>query len=257
VGPQFTLKASLSQPITSHVPIAMPAKIHVRCQQVAKAGGMPKFGSGVWIGLYRHDDKDGVALTPQLDKKNYAAFDWICNGKEVTPLEDKTKLLVEREVTFEVPKAGQWYLRLFSDRSYNDVASTAIHIAGEDRLELSVSGQEMKINCYVNTVDPLRDYVWVGVYKVEEKDQRQYRRYKYLVPNSSSSTSSSSTPSSSTSSSTSSSSTSTSSSRYSGAPHSTLVFKAPIHSGVYEARLFANKSYEVLTRSEPVTIHGI
>jgi len=140
--------------------------------------------------------------------------------------------VVEKQLSFEVPKAGQWHLRLYSDRSYTDVASTSILIPGEDRLELSVSETEMKVDCVISTVDPSRDYVWIGIYKIYEKDPRQYRRYKYLVPVSTSSSSSTSVP-------------------YS------VVFKAPIHSGTYEARLFANKSYEVITRSNPVTIHGI
>jgi len=212
----------------------MPAKIIVTCQQVSP---QLKFESGAWVGLFRNDkDSD---LISHIDNKNYHAFEWIMSGKEVLskPLEDKKLFLVEREISFEVPKAGKWHLRLFSDRSYNDVASDVINIPGNNRLVLTVLEKDMKVDCYVNTVDLLRDYVWVGIYKTDEKDQRQYRRYKYLIPTPTSSSSSMTTPSS--------------------APISTLTFRTPVHSGVYEARLFANKSYEVLSKSESVTIHGI
>jgi len=202
----------------------MPAKILVNCQQVSE---LTKFGSGAWVGLYR-DTKGGHSLTPSIDNKSYYAFEWVSNGKDVTSsTEDKSLTTVEKQLTFEVPKAGQWLLRLFHDRSYVDVATCSIDIAGEDRLELSVSGAQMKVECALNTVDPARDYVWVGIYKIEEKDQRQYRRYKYIVPTSSSNT------------------------------NSTLTFKTPIHSGTYEARLFSNKSYEVVAKSASVTINGI
>jgi hypothetical protein len=236
IGPKFSIKASVSSSLD---PITLPAKIHVTCQQVSSQS---KFGSGAWVGLYR-DNKDENSLTRNIDNKSYHAFEWLSNGKDIkppVPLEGQSLTSVEKELSFDVPKAGQWRLRLFSDRSYIDVASGSAYIAGEDKLELSVSGQEMKVDCYITTVDPLRDYVWVGVYKVEEKDQRQYRRYKYLVPQTTASSPSSSLP--------------TSSAR---APYSTLTFRAPIHSGVYEARLFANKSYEVISRSGSVTIHGI
>jgi hypothetical protein len=224
VGPRFSIKASISQSSTS-----MPAKIIVDCQQVSSQN---KFASGAWLGVYR-DDKDG-GISSHLDTKNYHAFEWLSNGKDVTPAPPKAESLtvVEKELSFEVPKAGPWHFRLFADRSYIDVASGSIHIPGEDKLNLSVSGPEMKVDCYITTVDPLRDYVWVGIYKIDEKDQRQYRRYKYLPLI-------------------------TSSSPSAQVPHSTLIFKTPIHSGVYEARLFANKTYEVITRSESITIYGI
>jgi len=226
VGRKYSVKASLPSLSSSSTSLPMPTKILVHCQQVSTE---TKFGTAAWIGLYRAEKDDGIL--PHIENKNYYAFDWVSNGKDI-PVTSETKSLnvIEKQLLLEVPKAGQWHLRLYSDRSYTDVASTSIHIPGENRLELSVSEQEMKVNCYINTVDPSRDYVWVGIYKINEKDQRQYRRYKYLTPSTSTSASSLPYP---------------------------LVFHAPIHTGTYEARLFANKSYEVISRSEPVTIHGI
>jgi len=239
VGPRFSLTASLpssssssSSSTSSCKSVAMPARIHIRCKQAATSTGLSKFGSGAWVGLYRRDDKDGSSVVPKIDNKHYFAFEWLSNGKDITPTPSlETPRQTEKEVVLEVPKAGQWYIRLFADRSYNDVTTTALHIPGEDKLEVKAEGTVMTVTCSVNTVDPARDCVWVGVYKVEEKDQRQYRRYKYLA-SSSSPTITASCP-------------------------IKLTFKAPIHSGTYEARLFANGSYEVISRSVPITIHGI
>jgi len=210
----------------------MPTRIQIRCKQACSSTGQTKFGSGAWIGLYRRDDKDGSCIIPKIDNKNYFAFEWLSNGKDITSsvgTSTETPLEAEKEVVLEVPKAGQWFVRLFPDRSYNDIATAKIYIQGEDNLTLNVESTVMSVVCNVTTVDPARDYVWVGVYKIEEKDQRQYRRYKYL--SSAMLSTSSSDP-------------------------ITLTFKTPIHSGIYEARLFANGSYEVLSRSAPVTVLG-
>jgi len=147
-----------------------------------------------------------IALYPKAETDNtkYRAYDWIQNASDNT-------------LKFKAPKTGVWEFRYFPQKTYVDVARCHISVDGSDRLVIRLNEAEatVEVDCMIVTVDPECDYVWVGLYFVEQKDQRQWRRYKYFTP---------------------------------GHP-SKVVFKQPKTPGTYEARLFANKSYEPICKS--------
>jgi len=130
------------------------------------------------------------------------------------------------EIIFDVPKCGIWEWRLFSDNSYVDVARSTLVINGEDKLELlyvDAKVPQVFIEITLQTKDIVNDHPWVGIYHVEEKNYRMYRRYKYLATTG----------------------------------KSTVQFKAAIHTGIYEARLYAGSCDTVVAVSAKLNIQGI
>eukprot|EP01126_Amoeba_proteus_P025190 TRINITY_DN2518_c0_g1_i1.p1 TRINITY_DN2518_c0_g1~~TRINITY_DN2518_c0_g1_i1.p1 ORF type:complete len:670 (+),score=199.33 TRINITY_DN2518_c0_g1_i1:314-2323(+) len=143
-----------------------------------------------------------VAMYPK-GKDVYYNYQWL----------DKTDL------TFDLPKVGSWIFKLFPHRASVAVHSCEISYEGENSLELSLTDHSALIKYSIPTLDPACDSVWVGIYFVDEGNQRQYRRKKGI------------------------------SSR-----EGSLEVKKMLTKGVYEARLFACGTYEVLLRSNQVAI---
>jgi len=133
----------------------------------------------------------------------------------------------DNTLIFEPPKTGVWEFRLFPLNTYQHAAVNHIDISGSDtlslRLESSLPVPQIFIDVDLQTKDVTTDAPWIGVYKTCEVNPRMYRRYKYL----------------------------------STGGKSSIQFKAPIHSGAYEARLFANGSYDVIAKSNPISLEGI
>jgi hypothetical protein len=71
-------------------------------------------------------------------------------------------------------------------------------------------------------VDPATENVWVGLFFTSETDNRHFRRYKYVYDRT-----------------------------------ADVVFKAPQTGGTYEARLFANKSYDCILKSNTFVLPGM
>lgn len=80
----------------------------------------------------------------------------------------------------------------------------------------------MCVKYHVATLDPATDCIWVGIYHCEEGNQRQWRRYKAIADT-----------------------------------EGLFKFKKMIHAGKYEARLFANRTYEVRYKSNVIELEGL
>merc|ERR1711988_987147 len=189
VGPQFSLS-------TEVIDSDQGKKVAVSYTQLA-GESCPN----AWIGLY---------TDPALRDRSYTTYEWCSSSQSQT-------------LVFDVPKAGSWTFRLFPYRAYNSVTQTTVEVLGKDTvlLEHDMVNCKVKLTCNVNTVDPYQDGVWVGLFRVNEKNNRQWRRYKYIGERGT----------------------------------NVIEFKAPVHPGTYHARLFANKSYEdVICRSNEITI---
>jgi hypothetical protein len=150
-----------------------------------------------WVGLYAKTEKDN---------SQYRAFDWLSNA-------------VDHTLKFACPKAGEWEFRFFPQRSYVDVARESVTVGGTDRVELSLVDGQMIVKTELTTVDPAYDNVWVGIYKTDETNNRQYRKYKYV-------------------------------SQASG----TITFRACTTPSTYEARIFAHKGLDVVCRSNTIVV---
>jgi len=124
------------------------------------------------------------------------------------------------ELTFDMPvKPRSYEFRLFSN-SYIDVAkSNVISVEGEDSITASIAGNVITLKPNVVTVHPQADTVWVGLYFVGETNHRQWRRYKWITDRT-----------------------------------ADIQFKAPNTAGIYEARMFANKTYDLLLKSNSFVI---
>jgi len=128
------------------------------------------------------------------------------------------------KLTFDIPKYGEYEFRLFPERpyfgSYVDVKRCDFDLRGKDELKLEQVGPKIKITGKLLSVDPYTDSAWVGVFFVSEGNNKQWRRYKYLYSS-----------------------------------NVDIEFKTLQHSGTYEARVLAQKSYDkVVCRSNPITI---
>jgi len=192
VGPEFNLT---------------PTLIDERRCKVTFSQKTGNFYSNAWIGLFERNE---------MDNYRYKTYQWLSNA-------------TDSSLTFEIPRSGKWEFRLFPNRSllgpYIHVSSCSFATQGEDKLELSVDPEDDKqieIKCQIATLDLQTDGVWIGVYLVEERNNRQMRRYKSLDH----------TPDG----------------------KSIVKFKKPIHKGKYEVRLFANRSYDVLLRSNSIDV---
>jgi len=199
---------------------SMPAKIKVVVTQTSAV--LRDFDKNSWLGEYKKS-------TAPLVNKQYETFAWVINSKliEKKTAEDqetKTETFVTvREIEFDITKAGLYEFRMFRDKSYYDVASAGLRVTeGQDAVKLTLDGLQIKIDFTINSMTSL-DKPWIGVYHVEEQSLRQWRRYRYVTAPGSSS----------------------------------ITFKAPIHTGTYEARLFGYHTYQVIAKSNPITIQGI
>jgi len=219
VGPKLTLATTVLGDGKT-----MPTRVRVTTSLLSAT--MNDIPANAWIGLYQ--EKEDSAVNEADFNRKYTVFQWLSTGKltrlpDTKSPDDKLLHNVTNDLEFDLPKAGKWQFRLFPWKSYDMAAFTSVDLAGENMLQLSYDGPVMKCVCSVNTLDPTTDYVWVGVYRVEEANMRQYRRYKYL-----------STPG-----------------------KSEFTCKTPIHTGVYEARLFAHQSYDVVAKSNTVSVQGL
>jgi len=94
-----------------------------------------------------------------------------------------------------------------------------VDVSGDAKLSLSLDTTSVILTYSISTLDPSVDKVWFGIFHVEEKNSRYYRRFQYL--------------------------------RDTTGTKTMNVMKTP---GTYEARLFAHGSAEVICRSNTVTI---
>jgi len=166
--------------------------------------------STAWIGMYEKNE---------TDPKQYKTWEWLTSAR-IVDVSEKSKT---QQLTFKAAKSGEWEFRLFPLRTYVHTTTAQLTLKGSDVINIAVNGVELTVTTNIVTVDPLTEYVWVGVYKVDEQNNRQWRRYQYITT----------------------------------AGKSSVVFKTPIHTGVYEARLFAKKSYDIRQRSNAIAIQGL
>jgi len=95
-------------------------------------------------------------------------------------------------------------------------------VGGQDELNIAVADGKLTVAVLLRSVDAATEYPWVGIYHKHETNMRQWRRYSPTL----------------------------------AAGQSDVSFKAPIHTGDYEARLFARGTYTVIARSNVVHIDG-
>jgi hypothetical protein len=217
VGPKVTLTTTILTDVKT-----MPVRVRVTATQTSAA--LADFPPNAWIGLYQ--DKDEAVPDADFNRR-YTIFQWMSTSKasRQDDVKNDEKILhtVSKDLEFDIPKSGKWQFRFFPSKTYEACATCTVNLNGENTLRISTDGPLMTVHCSISTVDPTTDYVWVGVYRVEEQNMRQYRRYKYLLT---------SGPSS-------------------------FCCKTPIHTGTYEARLFAHQSYDVLAKSNSLSLQGI
>lgn len=161
-----------------------------------------------WIGLFEKG---------QTDNKQYITYEYA----------SKTD-----QILFDAPvKPGQYEVRYFTN-SYVDVSrSNPVSIEGwwisfqqliwigKDTLSASWENGFVTVHLNVVTVDPTVDHVWVGLYFDTEKNNKQWRRYKYVAQRA-----------------------------------SIIQFKSPKTTGTYEARVFASNKYDPIIKSNTFQI---
>jgi len=124
------------------------------------------------------------------------------------------------EISFTAPVKPKEYEFRFFTNSYEDVArSNTVRIEGEDKLFANISNDTITIKPQILSADPYYDAVWVGLFFTSETDNRQWRRYKYVAER-----------------------------------NTEIQFKAPKTPGLYEARLFACKTYDLIVKSNSFAI---
>jgi len=124
------------------------------------------------------------------------------------------------QVSFTAPiKPGEYQARLFP-YSYVDVArSNPVCVEGADILLATVTPEGLTVDTDIVSIDPYWESAWLGIYLTAENDNRCWRRYKHLSQR-----------------------------------KGQIVFKLPRIHGTYEVRLFANKTYNVVARSNPFQV---
>jgi len=124
------------------------------------------------------------------------------------------------EVTFAAPIKPMEYELRFFPYSYIDTArSNVVKIEGQDILDARMTPEGLVVSTNIVSVDPYWESAWLGIYLSAENDNREWRRYKKI------------------------------SLRKEDVP-----FRAPNVHGVYEVRLFANKTYDTIARSNTFTV---
>jgi len=183
VGPQIELIGNLDKSNN---------KIIARWNQISG-----NLYSKAWIGLY-----------PKSETNNNNYIEWKHASKP------------NGEISFDAPFKPREYELRFYTNSYIDVArSNSIRIEGQDSMNVSYNDGMITVKLDVVTIDPQTESGWLGVFFTKEKDNRQWRRYKYF------------------------------SSRIGD-----CQFKAPRTAGEYEVRMFANKTYDMILKSNTFNI---
>lgn len=108
-----------------------------------------------WIGLYEKSQKDN---------KQYLRY----------------KNVNADEVILKSPiKPMDYEIRFFA-QSYSCIAKESITIKGEDIIEATVEDGMIKVNLNVVSADPKKESVWIGLYKCNEENNKNYLKYKNL-----------------------------------------------------------------------------
>jgi len=124
------------------------------------------------------------------------------------------------EIRFKAPLKSKEYEFRFFTNSYIDVAkSNSVLIEGQDSITASYENGNVVVKLHIVLDDPSFDNTWLGVYFTHEGNNHQWRRYKYLTTRA-----------------------------------DTVTFKAPTTPGDYEVRMFANKTYDMLLKSNKFII---
>jgi len=154
--------------------------------------------SRAWIGLYEKS---------QTNNKLPIAWEYATNT----------------EILFPTPIKPQDYELRFFTNSYEDVArSNCIRVDGEDKVSAHIENGVIYVKPHIVSADPYYDNVWIGIFFISEKDNRQFRRYKYITDR-----------------------------------DAEVRFKAPKTPGDYEVRLFAHKTYDVIVKSNTFQINKL
>jgi len=210
VGPRYEMQIN---PVTS---APSEKRTHRLVVTQTFGGSYPR----AWVGLY-------AKKTPAKKDSQYVTWQWLSSA--APSLEDPRKVGLQ----FDIPKAGQWELRLFLDRlPYfgEEISSLAVQtvsfmIKGDDVLIFTVQPElnQITVEYTINSADPKTDSVWVGIFHANQEDNTQHRRCRYLYDQ-----------------------------------RGKTTFKKLVHAGVYEARLFANRDLTApLCRSNTLDIQGL
>jgi len=180
VGPQFSISAQLD-------PQAQKIKVNWK-----KISG--NVYSSAWIGLFQKG----------APNREYLHWEYA-----TTP-----------EVLFDVPiKPATYEFRFFSHSFVCVAVSESIQISGSDKISLSVSNGVITLEPHIVTVDPKQVSVWLGLFLVDQKDNKQWIRYKYLKER-----------------------------------FQPIQFRAPKTPGTYEFRLFASSQTDTIVKTDSFII---
>lgn len=212
IGPAFSMRIVKPQNNST-----MPMEVSVLVEM--ESSSTTDFPSSSWIALYEKTDKEH-----RPDNRTYNSYQWVLSTSQLIESEVKDGVSrCVRAVPFTIPKAGVFEFRFFSTKAYKYSSHLTLNLTGHDTVQLVKEGDQMIVNVKLSTINPAQDPVWIGIFHANEKNIRQYRRYKYV----------------------------------SQAGISTYKFKACIHTGDYEARLLANRSSDVLATSDIVHVDGV
>ena len=125
------------------------------------------------------------------------------------------------EIILPAPiKPGNYELRYFP-YSYTHVAtSNQVVIEGADTISVQMKENSVVAKVSIVTKDPYYDSVWIGMYEAKEENQRKLKRYKYISDR-----------------------------------ECEVEFTIPEKGVEYEFRLFADKKYDVILKSEPFVLN--
>jgi len=182
VGPQFEITAVLDKE---------NKKLIAKWKQIS-GNVYPK----AWIGLYEKS---------QTNNNNFISYQNVNKNSDVA---------------FAAPFKPREYEFRFFTNSYVDIArSNAVLIEGQDSMTATYNSGNLTVKLNLVSVDPYYESAWVGVYFTHEKDNRQWRRYKYIASRT-----------------------------------DDVQFNGPKTPGEYEVRMFANKTYDLLLKSNKFVI---
>merc|ERR1712137_30294 len=117
---------------------------------------------------------------------------------------------------------GNFHVRFFAHRWQRMAVSNVIEVSVQDSVEMEKVGDQVIVKTRLASVDPkVNTKMWVAVCFANDTRAKKYRRYAYIT-----------------------------------APHESFKFKAPIHTGLYEARIY-NASCDLLCKSAELNIVGI
>jgi len=126
------------------------------------------------------------------------------------------------EILFDSPvKPGEYEMRFFPYSYVDIVRSNCLRVEGEDTLVATPTATGVSVKTHIVSVNPAYETAWIGVYFTSETDNRQWRRYKYISER-----------------------------------NQEVEFRGPRTTGEYEVRLFANKTYDLVKKSNVFNIAG-